>query len=174
MDNKLLWEIDYVVGNTYKKKYITATTSQEALDKAKVKNIIDLNISKNNFKEEQYDALVHILRTGQLEQKDVDLLDCSKMPLLYQDDNYYADITLEDLLNKHQFTIDVYAYLNNKTESEWIFTLVTLDNINDVPKSYAEFMALLDNKFLHLDEEFVKSYRGDYDTVEYDKDIVDD
>ena len=89
--------------------------------------------------------------------------------------NYFADITLEDLFAKHQFTIDVYAYLNdNKTESEWIFTLVNLDNINDVPKTYTGFMALLHNKFLHLDEEFVKSYRGDYDTVEHDKDITDD
>ena len=174
MDNKLLWEIDYVVGNTYKKKYVTATTSQEALDKAKIKNIVDINISKTHFREEQYDALIRILTTGQLKQEDVELLDCSKMPLIYQDDNYFADITLEDLFAKHQFTIDIYSYLNDKTEGEWIFTLLNLDNINDVPKTYTGFMALLDNKFLHLDEEFVKSYRGNYDTIEHDKDITDD
>ena len=162
MDNKLLWEIDYVVGNTYKKKYVTATTSQEALDKAKIKNIVDINISKTHFREEQYDALIRILTTGQLKQEDVELLDCSKMPLIYQDDHYFADITLEDLFAKHQVTIDIYSYLIN------------LDNINDVPKTYTGFMALLDNKFLHLDEEFVKSYRGNYDTIEHDKDITDD
>ena len=38
------WCIDYVVGNTYKVKYVYAKTAQEAIKKAKIKNIVDLNI----------------------------------------------------------------------------------------------------------------------------------
>lgn len=35
--------VDYVVGNTYKVKYVEAKTNTEAIKKAKVKNIVDLN-----------------------------------------------------------------------------------------------------------------------------------
>lgn len=41
------WRVDYVVGNTYKVKYVFAETSQKAIKKAKVKNIIDLNIMED-------------------------------------------------------------------------------------------------------------------------------
>jgi hypothetical protein len=41
------WRVDYVVGNTYKVKYVMATDSKEAIKKAKVKNIVDLNPIKN-------------------------------------------------------------------------------------------------------------------------------
>lgn len=37
------WCIDYVVGNTYKVKYVYAKTAQEAIKKARIKNIIDIN-----------------------------------------------------------------------------------------------------------------------------------
>ena len=38
------WRVDYVVGNTYKVKYVFADTSASAIKKARVKNIVDLNI----------------------------------------------------------------------------------------------------------------------------------
>lgn len=37
------WRVDYVVGNTYKVKCVEAKTNTEAIKKAKVKNIVDLN-----------------------------------------------------------------------------------------------------------------------------------
>lgn len=38
--------IDYVVGNTYKVKYIKADSVEKAIKKARVKNIIDINIKE--------------------------------------------------------------------------------------------------------------------------------
>jgi hypothetical protein len=38
------WRVDYVVGNTYKVKYVIADSAQSAIKKAKVKNIVDLTI----------------------------------------------------------------------------------------------------------------------------------
>lgn len=38
------WCVDYVVGNTYKVKYVEADTAEQAVKKARVKNIVDLNI----------------------------------------------------------------------------------------------------------------------------------
>lgn len=38
------WAVDYVVGNTYKTKYVWADTAAEAIKKARVKNIVDLRI----------------------------------------------------------------------------------------------------------------------------------
>lgn len=38
------WAVDYVVGNTYKVKFVFAETVSEAIKKAKVKNIVDLRI----------------------------------------------------------------------------------------------------------------------------------
>ena len=38
------WIVDYVVGNTYKIKYVFAETAKEAIKKARVKNIVDLNV----------------------------------------------------------------------------------------------------------------------------------
>ena len=43
----MIWRIDYVVGNTYKVKYITAETAEQAIKKARVKNIVDLNIQES-------------------------------------------------------------------------------------------------------------------------------
>ena len=40
------WAVDYVVGNTYKVKFVFAETANEAIKKAKVKNIVDLRIIK--------------------------------------------------------------------------------------------------------------------------------
>lgn len=37
------WRVDYVIGSTYKVKYVDAKTNTEAIKKAKVKNIVDLN-----------------------------------------------------------------------------------------------------------------------------------
>lgn len=36
------WLVDYVVGNTYKVKYVYADTAEKAIKKARVKNIDDL------------------------------------------------------------------------------------------------------------------------------------
>ena len=38
------WRVDYVVGNTYKVKYVIANSASQAIKKARVKNIVDLNI----------------------------------------------------------------------------------------------------------------------------------
>ena len=38
------WRVDYVVGNTYKVKYVIADSAFQAIKKARVKNIVDLNI----------------------------------------------------------------------------------------------------------------------------------
>lgn len=38
------WRVDYVVGNTYKVKYVLAANSADAIKKSRVKNIVDLNI----------------------------------------------------------------------------------------------------------------------------------
>lgn len=37
------WIVDYVVGNTYKVKTVNAETAADAIKKARVKNIVDLN-----------------------------------------------------------------------------------------------------------------------------------
>jgi hypothetical protein len=43
------WCVGYYVGNTYKHKYIKATTSGEAIKKAKIKNIVELYpVNDNN------------------------------------------------------------------------------------------------------------------------------
>lgn len=38
------WRVDYVVGNTYKVKYVIADSASQAIKKARVKNIVDLNV----------------------------------------------------------------------------------------------------------------------------------
>ena len=38
------WYVCYLVGNTYKQKFVYAESACEAIKKAKVKNIIDLQI----------------------------------------------------------------------------------------------------------------------------------
>ena len=38
------WAVDYVVGNTYKVKYVFAETPAEAIKKSRIKNIVDLRI----------------------------------------------------------------------------------------------------------------------------------
>ncbi len=38
------WIVDYRVGNTYKVKFVYADTAEQAIKKARVKNIVDLNI----------------------------------------------------------------------------------------------------------------------------------
>lgn len=42
------WEVAYVVGNTYKFKYVFAETNTQAIKKARVKNIIDLYVVDEN------------------------------------------------------------------------------------------------------------------------------
>lgn len=43
------WRVEYVVGNTYKSKYIFAETANDAIKKAKIKNIVDLYpVDENN------------------------------------------------------------------------------------------------------------------------------
>ena len=38
------WHVFYLVGNTYKQKIVYAQNASEAIKKARVKNIIDLQI----------------------------------------------------------------------------------------------------------------------------------
>ena len=38
------WEVTYIVGNTYRVKYVYAGTADVAIKKARVKNIKDLQI----------------------------------------------------------------------------------------------------------------------------------
>ena len=44
IDDMKTYVIDYVVGNTYKVKKIKAKTVEQAIKKARVKSIIDINI----------------------------------------------------------------------------------------------------------------------------------
>ena len=39
---QIKWRVDYVVGNTYKVKYVYAENNKQAIKKARVKNIVDL------------------------------------------------------------------------------------------------------------------------------------
>lgn len=39
---KIKWRVDYVVGNTYRVKYVYAENNIQAIKKAKVKNIVEL------------------------------------------------------------------------------------------------------------------------------------
>lgn len=49
----LKWEVIYVVGNTYKCKYVYAQTNEQAIKKARIKNIVDLYVvDENNNKVE--------------------------------------------------------------------------------------------------------------------------
>ena len=43
---KKTYIIDYVVGNTYKVKKIKAETVEQAINKARVKSIVDINIEE--------------------------------------------------------------------------------------------------------------------------------
>ena len=38
----MLWRVDYIVGSWHKTKYVKADTASEAIKKARVKNIEDL------------------------------------------------------------------------------------------------------------------------------------
>lgn len=40
------WNVWYLVGNTYKRKFVYAESASEAIKKAKVKKIIDLQITE--------------------------------------------------------------------------------------------------------------------------------
>lgn len=42
------WLVDYRVGNTYKFKFVEAETAEQAIRKAKCKNIVDLNEVKED------------------------------------------------------------------------------------------------------------------------------
>ena len=42
MESIKKWRVVYVVGNTYKTKYVFAATNTQAIKKARVKNIVDL------------------------------------------------------------------------------------------------------------------------------------
>lgn len=46
-NNMKTYEIYYVVGNTYKLKKIKTETVEQAIKKARVKSIVDINIVKN-------------------------------------------------------------------------------------------------------------------------------
>lgn len=39
---KPVWEIIYVVGNTYRRKFVEANSADEAVKKGRVKNIVEL------------------------------------------------------------------------------------------------------------------------------------
>jgi hypothetical protein len=50
-DNNKHYIITYVVGNTYRVKTVKAATVEEARKKAKVKNIVDLDIEEYQVKD---------------------------------------------------------------------------------------------------------------------------
>lgn len=51
--------IDYVVGNTYKVKKVKAETVEQAIKKARVKSIVDINIEEH---EEINHERIHVNR----------------------------------------------------------------------------------------------------------------
>lgn len=52
----LKWRVDYVVGSTYKVKYVNAETNTQAVKRARVKNIVDLNVVNESLMEQLLDA----------------------------------------------------------------------------------------------------------------------
>ena len=57
MNEKMLkWRVDYVVGSTYKVKYVNAETNTQAVKRARVKNIVDLNVVNKSLMEQLLDA----------------------------------------------------------------------------------------------------------------------
>ena len=42
MKNDIVWRVDYCVGNTYKVKEVIASTAEQAIKRARVKNIEDI------------------------------------------------------------------------------------------------------------------------------------
>ena len=50
---KKTWRIDYVVGHTYKSKYVKAETAEQALKRGRVrKSVVDLDIVEYQVKDE--------------------------------------------------------------------------------------------------------------------------
>ena len=48
------WEITYVVGNTYKVKYVKANNAEQALKKGRVsKSVVDLDIVEYRVKDDK-------------------------------------------------------------------------------------------------------------------------
>lgn len=48
----MTWEITYVVGNTYKVKYVKADTAEQALKRGRVKkSVVDLDIVEYKVKD---------------------------------------------------------------------------------------------------------------------------
>lgn len=57
MNEKMLkWRVDYVVGSTYKVKYVNAETNTQAVKRAKVKNIVDLNVVNKSLMQQLLEA----------------------------------------------------------------------------------------------------------------------
>lgn len=53
MDKIYTWEIDYVVGNTYRCKRVKAATAGEAIKRARLtKSVVDINIVDERPKDE--------------------------------------------------------------------------------------------------------------------------
>lgn len=128
------------------------------------KKLADLSLSKGaekiNFSEEQFNALREIFALGNISDENYDLLDCSKVPYVYEGKKHWAEISSVDLENKDfNFIIDVYAHSNEiKDAGEWIFNLCEFNSLSDIPETYGEFIKLLDDRFMGLDEDFVSEY----------------
>lgn len=128
------------------------------MNKLSTEKLADLSLSKGaekiNFSEEQFNALREIFTSGNVSDENYDLLDCLKVPSVYEGKKHWAEISSPNLKDKDfSFIIDVYT-----TEGEWIFTLVQFHSLSDIPETYGEFIKLLDDRFMDLDEEFVSEY----------------
>jgi len=55
-EKMLKWRVDYVVGSTYKVKYVNAETNTQAVKRARVKNIVDLNVVNQSLMQQLLDA----------------------------------------------------------------------------------------------------------------------
>ena len=131
-------------------------------------------LKKINFSLEQYNAVKTILQTQEVTDENYQLLDNS--PIIYNGKKHWAEISTVDLENiDFQFTIDVYCKSEDNM-GEWIYSLVAYDNIDNFPKTYEEFINLLDERFMSFDEMFVNEYISSIQNVEQDidKDITDE
>ena len=112
--------------------------------------------NKIHFLEDSYNAVKEILTTKKISNENFELL--YNNSVVYREKEHAAFITIYDLTGDDiSFVIDVY-YIYEDEKGEWIFNLVNYKNIDDLPKTYNDFIDVLDNAFRNLDEEFLSEY----------------
>lgn len=94
------WIVDYVVGNTYKVKYVEAKTSVEAIKKANVKNIVDIKPLEDTM------IQVHISKDELIEKKYI----------LIKSNNFYDADDIESRLQTEKYDTYENAYNTMKNE----------------------------------------------------------